>query len=317
LTSETTSSDISAYFTAVNWGKKSLALDITQPEQLALLYEHIKVADIVIASYKPGDAEKLKVDFQTLSKMNERLIYGHITGYGAEVPRVGYDAIIQAESGFMFMNGEKGGRPVKMPVALIDILAGHQLKEAILVALLNRCHTHKGAYLEVSLFDTAVASLANQAANYLVANAVPQRSGSEHPNIVPYGTIFTTKDQFDIVLAVGSDKQFECLCQVLHLAPDSRFVTNKLRVDHREELNNILRTEIQKHNRDHLLDQLQMLNVPAGAINNLEAVFKLPLAQKLLLEKDGIQGVKTFIAKGIDTVTNLSTPPHLGDMNFS
>ena len=139
----------------------------------------------MIASYKPGDAEKLGVDYRTLSRQNPGLIYGQITGYGADNPRVGYDAIIQAESGFMFMNGEPGGRSLKMPVALMDILAGHHLKEGLLLALLDKLQTGKGKLVEVSLIQAAVASLANQASNYLVAGQIPRKQGSAHPNIAP------------------------------------------------------------------------------------------------------------------------------------
>lgn len=315
LKSENLDNDISAYFTAVNWGKKSVLLDITIPDNLQQLYKLIEKADIVIASYKPGDAQILKVDYETLIKINSKLIYGHITGYGVNSSRLGYDAIIQAESGFMFLNGEKNGNPVKMPVALIDILAGHQLKEAILVALINRLQNQKGAYLQVSLLDTAIASLANQATNYLVADTVPQRAGSEHPNIAPYGSIYTTKDNFQIVLAVGNDKQFINLCTVLklnNLANNEKFKSNYNRVQNREELKVILSNNILEFEKDVLLKLLENENVPAGAINDMEAVFN-NCDSNLLFENESIKGVKTFVAKGLDLKMNISNPPHLGE----
>ena len=314
LSTETEESDTSAYFTAVNWGKKSVCLDITIPSQLGQLYELIKTTDIVIASYKPGDAEILKVDYITLSAINPKLIYGHITGYGSHSTRLGYDAIIQAESGFMHLNGEKDGNPVKMPVALIDVLAGHQLKEAILLAIINKMSTGKGAYLEVSLFDTAVASLANQASNYLVAGINPKRTGSEHPNIVPYGTVFKTKDAFEIVLAVGNEKQFSNLCKVLecaHLSQDEKFKTNASRVINRAALNTFLARQIKTFNQSGLLSQLEQHQVPAGAMNSMKEVFELPQTKPLLFHANGIRGLKTFIAKGIETETSLTPPPHL------
>ena len=138
--------DRSAYFCSCNWGKKSVLIDLGDAGHRQKFYKLVETADIVIASYKPGDAEKLKVDYDSLSKINPRLVYGQITGYGLSDDRVGYDAVIQAESGFMDMNGYPQSDPLKLPVALIDVLAAHQLKEALLVALLNREKTGSGNF---------------------------------------------------------------------------------------------------------------------------------------------------------------------------
>ena len=203
LPKEDADTDISGYFSSVNWGKSSFAVDLCREEGLNIIYELAAQCDIVLVSYKPGDAEKLRVDYPTLKRYNEKLIYSHITGYGLQNPRAGFDAIIQAESGFTFMNGQPDGPPTKMPVALMDVLAAHHLKEAILLALYYREKTGKGQYIEASLFKAGVSSLANQATNWLVGRAIPQRMGSDHPNIVPYGTIFKTADGKEIVLAHG------------------------------------------------------------------------------------------------------------------
>lgn len=181
LPKESESTDISGYFSCVNWGKTSLALDLTAPEGLKIIHDLTKTSDIVLASYKPGDAEKLNVDYATLKNIQERIIYAHITGYGLQNPRAGFDAIVQAESGFTYMNGERGGPPVKMPVALMDVLTAHQIKEAILLALLHREKTGKGQFIDASLFQSGVASLVNQATNWLVGKAIPERIGSDHP----------------------------------------------------------------------------------------------------------------------------------------
>lgn len=313
LSSEDNTSDISAYFTAVNWGKKSIVLDITKPVALNQLYDLIKNADIVIASYKPGDAQILKVDYDTLKNINPRIIYGHITGYGLNSSRLGYDAIIQAESGFMYLNGEAGGEAVKMPVALIDILASHQLKEAILIALINRMKTNIGAYLHVSLINAAIASLANQASNYLVGKVIPQRVGSEHPNIVPYGSQFTTKDGFKIVLAVGNDKQFEALCKILNLELGDKFNTNSKRVQNRNELIDILKIAILNFSKTKLLEDLEQNQVPAGAINDMKTVFENMVDEQLLFKSKNYIGIKTFIAEGLNNDFKPSPPPHLGE----
>eukprot|EP00913_Durusdinium_trenchii_P016718 g15715.t1 len=203
----------------------------------------LKIDDIVLASYKPSDAEKLGMDAQRLRAKHPQLIYAQITGYGLKDPRVGYDAVVQdrfAESGFTFMNGSPGeaGRPTKMPVALVDLLAAHQLKEAVLLALLQRERTGEGAHVHVSLMAAALSSLANQATGYLIAGQVPQRMGSDHPSICPYGTDFLDQDGLPIILAVGSDAQFRSLCEVLkrsELADCPRFASNAERVANRQE----------------------------------------------------------------------------------
>jgi len=212
LASEKAEDDRSAYFSSVNWGKKSLALDLTDSSGKSIVQKLAAQTDVVIASFKSGDAEKLGVAYSQLQKVNPKLIYGQITGYGSDNARVGYDAVIQAESGFMDMNGERGGSPLKMPVALVDVLAGHQLKEGLLLALLKREKTGEGSWVEVSLIQAAIASLANQASNWLVAQSLPSRQGSLHPNIAPYGESFETKDGRQVILAVGNDRQFADLC---------------------------------------------------------------------------------------------------------
>src|SRR5882672_7963783 len=193
--------DLSAYFCSVNWGKKSLCVDLSKPDGRDIVYKLASQADIIITSYKPGDAEKLSVDYATLSKLNAHLIYGQITGYGSQNDRVGYDAVIQAESGFIDINGEPNGPPTKMPVALVDVLAGHHMKEGLLLALLRRERTGIGELVEVSLLQSAISSLVNQASNWLVVNKLPRRQGSAHPNIAPYGDLFETADGKMILLA--------------------------------------------------------------------------------------------------------------------
>lgn len=314
LTSEDPDHDVSAYFSSVNWGKKSLAIDLQHPQGVELVRSLADQCDVVIANYKPGDAEKLGVDAQTLRARNSRLIYAHLTGYGAHDARAGYDAVIQAESGFIFLNGEPGGPPLKLPVALMDLLAAHQMKEAILVALLERSLSGEGATLQVSLLQSALASLANQATNWLVAGQAPVPMGSEHPNIVPYGSMYPCADGAVILLAVGNDKQFARLCQALGvpaLAEDSRFATNPARVRHRLMLHPLLVERFQHYQRDPLLAELQRLGVPAGAMHNIPQALSQPEAQGLLLSVDGLQGLRTFACGGIPTQP-LSPPPTCG-----
>jgi len=314
---EDPNTDISAYFSCTNWGKYSVAIDLSKEEGKKLVYELVKKVDVVIANYKPGDDKKLGMDYQTLSKINPRIIYGHITGYGLENPRSGFDALIQAESGFMYMNGYPECPPAKMPVALIDILTAHQLKEAILLALMEREKTGKGKYIHVSLFHSAVASLANQATNYLMVGHVPQRMCSEHPNIFPYGSIFKTRDGGEIILAVGTDKQFRELCKILNIesiADDPRFRDNASRVKNRDILRKILADEIIKYEKEELLQKLHEKKIPAGSINNMEEVFRIKEAKEIVIEGETSRGVK---ARAPRTVVfsrrDLSPPPHYGE----
>lgn len=311
----------SAYFCSVNWGKRSLAVDLTKKEGREIIHKLVAEADIVIASYKPGDSEKLKMDYHTLSKLNPKLIYGQITGYGSNNPRVGYDAIVQAEAGFMYMNGEQGGASLKMPVALVDVLAGHHLKEGVLLALLQLQKTGKGSFVEVSLIQAAISSLVNQATNWLIAGKLPQKKGSAHPNIAPYGDVFTTKDGEEVLLAVGSDRQFADLCELLEIsatASEPKFLTNQSRVDNRKFLNLILQEKICRLLADTIIDDLNKSKIPAGRIQNLEQVFKMGVAEELLIYSADRIGVKSYVGStgftvNKENISHISPPPKLGE----
>jgi crotonobetainyl-CoA:carnitine CoA-transferase CaiB-like acyl-CoA transferase len=313
LAAEDKTSTVSAYFAAANWGKQSISLNLANRADVEALYSLVADADVVIASFKPGDAQKMGVDWLTLKELNPRLIYGQISGYGPASARVGYDAIIQAEAGFMHMNGTPETPPVKMPVALVDLLAAHQLKEALLLALLHREKTGEGSLVEVSLFDAAVASLANQATNWLNAGHIPQRMGSEHPNIVPYGKVFSAKGGLQLVLAVGSDKQWEKLCEILNLPPQAAWATNSGRVAHREIINKELEHRISQQDIDALMDALHKAHIPAGRINNIKEVFDQQAAQHLLLQQGRWKGVRTFVAETSFIPRNIiGSPPEQG-----
>lgn len=308
--------DRSAYFCSVNWGKKSIALDLQKPSDLAVVQKLAARADLIIASYKPGDAEKLGVDYQKLSKHNPGLIYGQVTGYGSKNPRVGYDAVIQAEAGFMSMNGEPGAPSLKMPVALMDLLAGHQLKEGILLALLEKSKTGKGKLVEVSLIQSAVASLANQATNWLIAGKLPAKQGSAHPNIAPYGDVFNSKDRKEILLAVGSDRQFADLCDVIgvhEIASDDRFNRNTSRVENRLALNAILQSGIGNFDADDFMKKINAKKIPGGVIQSMDQVFAMKEVLDLMMEHETFRGVRTIAVEGIEMRNKLSAPPKLGE----
>lgn len=322
LRGESRDNDISSYFSSVNWGKQSIAVNVEVAEGLEIVHQLARRADVVIASYKPGDDRKLKLDYQTLSRLNPSLIYAQISGYGLEDRRVGYDAILQASSGFTYMNGEPQGAPVKMPVALIDLLTAHQLKEAILLALIQRMSSGKGAFVHSSLLQSGIASLANQAANWLVAGEIPQRIGSDHPNIVPYGSVFRTRDGKEVVLAVGNDRQFAALCEVLgrpELAALPLYSTNPQRVVHREKLKTLLTERIAQFDRDPLLASLSEKKVPAGGILNMKEVMEQRAALDLMVKATDnkgreIAGLRTVAFQSSSSRRRkLSAPPHLNE----
>jgi len=307
--------DISAYFSSVNWGKKSIALNFRKTEAIEIVNRIVSLSDIIIASYKPGDAKQLSVDYESLKKINEKIIYAEVTGYGNDESRVGYDAIIQAECGFTYLNGELNGDPIKMPVALMDVLAAHQLKEAILIALIERMRTNKGSKIEVSLIQTGIASLANQSANWLVGGFIPERIGSDHPNIVPYGTVFKTRDEKMIVLAVGTDKQFKKLCEVLEISDISnhpKYSTNDNRVINKTELIELLKAKISNYKKETILEKLYSVHVPAGDVKNMQEVFLEAPAKEIIINSGNITGVRNKVFKMNDKFSeiSLSAPPH-------
>ena len=285
LRQEDAGSEASAYYWSVNYGKQVRFLDFSRPEDLETFYSLAKTADVVITNYKLGDDHKLKVSYDVLQQLNPKLIYASINGFGAASPRTAYDLVLQAESGFMFMNGEAGSQPVKLPVALIDILAGHQLKEAILIALLNRVKTGQGTKVSVSLFDSAIASLANQATNWLIAHHLPVAQGSLHPNIAPYGELFETKDKQLVTFAIGSNKQFAHLCNLAgkpQLASDPRFSENQQRVIYRTALFEELKTAIASMAFADLYEACLKQDIPIGKIRNMKDVFELEEAKAML-----------------------------------
>jgi len=311
---ESKDDSVSAYFSSVNYGKESLFMDLSAPNERQKLYDLIQnePIDIVIANFKKGSAEKLGLDYATLSKIQPSLIYGHVTGYGTESDRTGFDAVIQAESGFMYLNRSPGSEPTKMPVALMDLLAAHQLKEGLLVALYQRERTGTGAYVHISLIQAAVSALANQASAWLKAGSNPQPMGSDHPTIAPYGSLFLTKDEKYMLLAVGNDGQFRNLCHAIHLpqlAQDPRFHTNPERVKHREKLKKILSEALIQQNAEVWIADFQRLQIPCGIIYDIQEALNQPEIADLLLP----HAVRTiaFEVNGQPLRNDLSAPQPL------
>jgi crotonobetainyl-CoA:carnitine CoA-transferase CaiB-like acyl-CoA transferase len=285
LPTENDQDTVSAYFSAVNYNKHYQKTDLSSPEGALEIRKLIETADILLLNFKKGDDRKFGLTNEEIFALNPSILIGKISGFGDDSDRVAYDLILQAESGLMSMNGTPESGPVKMPVAFIDVLAAHQLKEGLLVALLERQITGKGQVVSVSLYDAAVSSLVNQASNYLMEGHVPQRIGSLHPNIAPYGELFATADQKLVTFAIGSNRHFEGLCAFLgltELITDDRFSVNAHRVKNRTSLFEILQTAIIQHTSESLNLGMQQQHIPFGIIRTLDEVFTDPMAQSLV-----------------------------------
>ncbi len=302
LSKEDKNVNISGYYCSVNWGKEVLFLNLKDDSDRTKVVELIREADILISNFKHGDDVKFRLTYEDAKQFNPSLIYAHLSGYGSENDRPAFDVVIQAEAGYMSMNGQSDSPPTKMPVAFMDVLAAHQMKEGILCGLLERTKTGKGCLIEVNLYDAGIASLSNQATNWLMGNEIPTRRGSIHPNIAPYGEIFKCKDGRDMVLAIGTDKQFKLLCEILganFITKDQRFLDNQSRVINRIELDNELSPFFLNFNSSELSKSFIEHKVPSGIVKNIKEVFEDAKDRNLILheEVDGLQTkrVKTVV----------------------
>ena len=288
LKSEDVHGDVSAYFASVNYKKSYLNLDFTNESDRSELNELIAQSDIVIVNFKEGDDLKFRLSPSDVQAINPRIIYASLKGFASNPNRIAYDVVLQAECGFMFMNGDKNSGPLKMPVALIDVLAAHQMKEGILCALIQRLKSGRGSIVRVTLEESALSALMNQASNYLMTGHIAQPEGSLHPNIAPYGETFSCSDQKQLVLAIGSYQQFEKLCEctsLQHLPLDEQFSTNQNRVRHRSKLAAILRSKFAIESRDYWMKRFIEIGVPAGSIRSMEEIFSDDFAKSMVREE--------------------------------
>ena len=273
-------SAVAGYFLACNRGKRSIALDFKNPDELALLKQLATKADVVIENFKVGALRQYGLDYLSLSHNHSSLVYCSITGFGqtgADASLAGYDAMIQARGGLMSITGEENGAPVKVGVAVTDLMTGMYAATAICAALYRKNVSGQGEYIDLALLDTQVAMLANQAQNYLLSGHVPQKLGSAHPNIVPYQVMPASDGDF--MLAVGNDEQFRRCCVVLglpDLAEHKDYQTNASRVQHRETLIRLLSAQTQKHPRAHWQKALAQTGVPFGPVQTIDEVMSDP-----------------------------------------
>ena len=270
----------SAYFLAANRNKRSITLDLARPEGQAVARRLAARCDVLVENYKLGALARYGLDYEALAPANPRLVYCSITGFGTTGPyrhRAGYDFLVQAMGGLMSVTGEPDGAPMKVGVAMTDILTGMYAATAILAAVAARERTGRGQRIDLALLDVQVASLANQATNYLVSGSPPGRLGNAHPNIVPYQA-FSASDG-ELVVAVGNDAQFARLCEaggLPALAADTRFATNAGRVRNRDVLVPLLARMFLGRTREAWVERLDGAGVPCGPINDLAGVFDDP-----------------------------------------
>lgn len=270
----------STYFMCTNRSKQSVAINIATPEGQALIRELAAQADVLVENFKLDGLKKYGLDYETLKAINPRLVYCSISGYGRSGPRAaepGYDFVIQAESGLMSLTGEQDGEPMKLGVAITDIVTGMNAVQAILAALFARERNGHGQLIDLSLLDGAVGILANVGAGYLAANVEPKRYGNGHPTVVPYQIVCTEDGKF--ALAVGNDRQFAALCDVLgvaDLAADERYRTNRARVMNRDSLIALLEEKLAHHGNAYWLERIRAAGIPAGPVRSVPEALEAP-----------------------------------------
>ena len=310
--------DQATYFLSVNRNKRSLTLDLRDPEDLERARELALRADVLVENFKPGAFDAMGLGYDSLRAENPGLVYASISGFGtgegASLP--GYDLLVQAVGGLMSMTGSRPDEPVKVGVALVDVVTGLHATIGILAALQHRASTGEGQKVEVNLLSSLLSALVNQSSGYAAAGTVPGIMGNRHPSIAPYESYPTADKPF--VIAVGNDAQFRKCMEVLgcpELGGDERFATNPARVQHRDELFDVMCERLQTRGADEWFTELSKAGVPCGPINDVAGAFAL--ADRLGL-------TPTTVVDGVPTVTNpirLSAtppvyrhaPPRLGD----
>jgi len=295
----------SAYFLSINRNKESLTLDLKQPEARRILERLLDRADVLVENFRPGTLDRLGFGYQTVAARLPQIVYCSISGFGQTGPRrdqPGYDAVIQAEAGLMSVTGESGGPALRLGVAIADIVSGMFAAQGIAMALLARARSGRGQQVDIGMLDATAALLTYQAANYFVTGRAPERMGNRHPTIVPYET-FTAADG-EFVLAVGNDDLWRRFCKVAelsNLAGDARFATNRVRVEHYDELRPILVDRLRTRSRADWIAALNAEGVPSGAVRDVAEVINDPQ----LAARDMIQAVEHAT---IGTVRALGIP---------
>lgn len=316
--------DESAYYLSCNRNKRSAAINLAEPEGADLVRALAAKADVLVENFKVGGLAKYGLDYQSLATVNPRLVYCSITGFGQTGPyaeRGGYDFVAQGMGGFMSITGEAGGQPLRAGVAMADLSTGMYATVSLLAALRHAEVTGVGQYIDVSLLDTQIAMLANQAMNWLVGGIVPGRLGNRHPTVVPYKT-FDVADG-TIIIAVGNDGQFRALCKELdaaELADDPRFATSRARLINRDEIEGIVQNLVRGLMGGPLMDRLVACGVPTGPVNTIRDVFEDPFIEARgtvhrFVREDGVEipSVAYPAKLSATPATYRMQPPRIGE----
>lgn len=309
---------VAAYFHSANRGKSSVTCDFRDPDDLARLKALIAEADVLIENFKVGGLAKYGLDYASCAALNPRLVYASVSGFGQDGPRAhqpGYDFMAQGLTGIMDLTGDPDGEPQKIGVAWIDILTGLHGVIGVQAALAARERTGQGQQVDVSLMETGVGVLANQAMNYLVSGTAPTRMGNAHPNLVPY-QVFPVADGH-VIIATGNDRQFGALCEVLGLerfTADPRFADNAGRVANRVELCGAIEAVTAALPKAEVIDRLSAAGIPVGPINTVAEAIDDPqiAARGLVIRPEGIPGVRTPIRFSDSDLVTENASPMLG-----
>ena len=312
--------DQATYFLSVNRNKRSVTLDLRDADDLAMARALARRADVLVENFKPGVFDRLGLGYESLREENPRLVYASITGFGthagADLP--GYDLLVQAVGGLMSVTGSRPDEPVKVGVALVDVITGLHVSVGILAALQHRERTGVGQRVEVNLLSSLLSAMVNQGSGYVAAGFVPGIMGNRHPSIAPYESYPTADKPF--VIAVGNNAQFRATMEVLdipELADDERFADNPDRVKHREELFALMCGQLQNAGADEWFERLTARGVPCGPINDLAGAFEL--AQRLELspiaDVDDVATVANPIGLDGTQVSYRRRPPRIGEHN--
>jgi crotonobetainyl-CoA:carnitine CoA-transferase CaiB-like acyl-CoA transferase len=317
-------SDLSAYFLSANRNKRSIAIDLSTDEGVALVKRLAAISDVVVENYKPGDLARRGIGYDDIRKLKPDIIWCAISGFGQTGPyadRIGYDFLIQAMGGIMSITGEPDGRPLKVGLGIADVMCGMYATVGILAALRHRDRTGDGQYIDLSLYDTQVAWLVNAATNHLVSGKVPGRIGNRHPNIAPYQT-FRTADG-EIAIAVGNDQQFTRFCTAIGLpqiAEDQRFRRNRDRVENIDALDEMISQALLSDTAESWALRLVAAEIPAGQVATIDQVLTDPhtLARGMVVSMPAEESTQARLIgnplrMSATPVRYRLSPPHLDD----
>lgn len=311
-----------AYYFSCNRGKRSIIANLKDADDLAAVQKLASQADVIIQNYKKGGLDKFALDYASVSASNPAVVYASITGFGQDGPRAsqpGYDLLIQGMSGIMDITGPADREPQKMGVAFADLFTGIYGVIGIQAALKMRAETGRGQEVDLALFDTLSAVLANQGLNFMVTGQSPKRNGNRHPNLVPYETYQCSDGH--MIIATGNDRQFQVLCGVLgipEVATSPDFIDNAARVANLDAMAEILNRATQAFTRQDLIDQLTAAGVPAGPINAIEEAHADPQfkARGIRIDPEGVPGLRTPLKFSEASLKVEKTAPSLGNTTF-